>query len=199
VNGEKILVPQTMVNPHVDKITVEGKRVSVDEKLYFILNKPRGYVCSAKDEGRGKLVLKLFKGVGARLFTVGRLDRDTTGLIVVTNDGHFANRVIHPSFGINKEYVVKSQQEIMHEHLVAISNGTMVEGTFVKPVSVKKMRKGTVKIVVSEGKKREVRLLMQNAGLKVKELKRTRIGNLQLGGLGLGSFREMTQAEKDLF
>ncbi len=197
VNGEVILVPQTLVSWKTDEIRVDEKLVSgEEEKAYYILNKPHGYICSNTRIGRKKLVIDLFGSTTARLFTVGRLDRDTTGLLIVTNDGHFAQRVIHPSANISKEYVVKTLQEITADHLKTIAKGTFIEGSWIKPVRVQKVRKGTVKVVVKEGKKREVRLLVQNAGLDILELSRVRIGGLRLGSILEGTFREMTEADK---
>lgn len=198
VNGETVLLPQTLVDINEDKITVDGKSITQEEaKVYYLLNKPRGYVCTSKRFPGTNTVLDLFEGQSARLFTVGRLDKDTEGLIIVTNDGHFANKVIHPSSNIVKEYMAKTDQEISHEHLVAIGNGALVEGLFVKPDSVHKVRKGTLKVAIKEGKKREVRVLLEAAGLKVLELTRIRIGNLHLGSLPVGGWREMTKKDMD--
>jgi 23S rRNA pseudouridine2605 synthase len=196
VNGELIKIPQTLVD-HTDKIAVDNQMIKSDSepKVYYMLNKPRGYVCSTVGSQSTKLVLDLFEDVNHRLFTIGRLDKDTSGLLLVTNDGHFANRVIHPSSNINKEYLAKTDQEITPDHLAAISNGTLVEGVYIKPIRVTKVRKGTLKVVISEGKKREVRILMENAGLTVLELKRIRIGGLHLGALPEGSWRTITESE----
>lgn len=197
VNGSVVLIPQTLVDDR-DQILVDDNPISKKEaKVYYILNKPAGYICSAKRTPSSKIVLDLFEGETKRLFTIGRLDKDTEGLLLVTNDGHFANKIMHPSSNITKEYLVKTDQDLTAEHLMAISNGTLVEGVFVKPVRVTKVRKGTVKVVISEGKKREVRLLLQAAGLKIDSLTRIRIGGLQLGVLPLGSWREMTENEKN--
>jgi 23S rRNA pseudouridine2605 synthase len=198
INGTVALLPQTLVGDH-DKITLDGKPLDTEEaKVYLILNKPAGYVCTASKTTNSKIVLDLFEDVPERNFTIRRHDKDTTGLLLLTNDGHFANQVIHPSANIHKEYLAKVSTEISAEHLKAISNGTLVEGTFVKPVSVSKVRRGTIKVTVSEGKKREVRLLLEAAGLEVKELTRIRIGSLQLGPLPVGSWRAMTDREKQL-
>lgn len=199
VNGEVTLLPQTMVD-HNDTLLIDGAPITAtpQEKVYYILNKPYGYICSAKGQQSARLVVHLFEEVEQRLFTVGRLDKNTTGLLIVTNDGNFANRVIHPSANLHKEYVAKTDCEISHEHLVAISSGTLVDGVFVKPINVTKVRKGTVKITVAEGKKHEVRLLLEAAGLDVKELSRTRIGGLHLGTLPMGSWRPMSEREKEL-
>src|SRR5262249_53449817 len=140
---------------------------------------------------KSRLVLDLFEGVSKRLFTVGRLDKETTGLLIVTNDGTFANQVIHPSSNIHREYVAKTGQEITDQHLKTLSHGIEVEGCFVKPLKVRKVRRGTVKIIVGEGKKREVRALLEAVGLEVKELKRVRIGGLTLGTLPIGAWRTL--------
>lgn len=199
VNGIVQKVPQTMVDWNADAITVDDEPIKgEDQKVYYLLNKPHGYICSNKPIGTKKLVVDLFKHLNLRLFTVGRLDRDTTGLLIVTNDGNFSNKVIHPSSNIAKEYLVKTSQEITDVNLKDISKGTYIEGAWIKPFKVTKVRKGTLKVVVKEGKKREVRLLVQNAGLDILELSRIRIGNLTLGPLSEGAFREMTEKEKTL-
>lgn len=201
VNGEVVLLPQTLVNLDKDAVTLDGKSITAEEeKVYYLLNKPAGYVCSTRGGPSTKLVLDLFKdSEERRLFTVGRLDKDTEGLLIVTNDGHFANRVIHPSSNIEKEYLAKTDQEITHEHLVAIGHGTLVEGCFVKPIKVVKVRRGVVKVTLSEGKKHEVRLLLNAAGLKVEELTRIRLGSLVLGPLPVGSWRHLSESEKKAF
>ncbi|NGX53705.1 MAG: Ribosomal large subunit pseudouridine synthase B, partial [Chlamydiae bacterium] len=169
VNGQKVIVPQTMVSFEKDRIEVDGHLIKKEErKLYLLLNKPAGFICSNQRFGKKtKLVLDLFGDLPFRLFTVGRLDKETSGLLLITNDGTFAQNVIHPSSNVSKEYVAKCVQEITPEHLKAISKGVWVEGIYVIPTSVKKVRRGTVKITVKEGKKREVRELLDNAGLKV--------------------------------
>jgi 23S rRNA pseudouridine2605 synthase len=197
VNGVITLLPQTLVSLEEDSIYVEKTKISAKEKkLYFLLNKPKGYICSNARVGTKKIVRDLFGAVSERLFTVGRLDRETTGLLIVTNDGHFANKVIHPSSNITKEYLVKTQNEPFHDQLVQISNGVDIDGDWVKPIKVTKVRKGTLKIVIKEGKKREVRLLVGQTGLEILELKRIRIGGLLLGDIPEGSSREMSEAEK---
>lgn len=199
INGEIVKVPQTLVDVAVDCITVRNQPVQqVESKVYYLLNKPVGYICSTRRSGQSKLVLDLFQEEGHRLFTVGRLDKDTSGLLIVTNDGHFANEVIHPSADIQKEYLVKTDQEVTYDHLIAIGHGTLVEGVFVKPIRVQKVRRGTIKVVIGEGKKREVRLLLDAAGLKVKSLARIRLGGLQLGALPMGAWRSLTEKEKKL-
>lgn len=197
VNGEIVLLPQTMVSLEEDQILVDEKPIEQEEsKVYFALNKPRGYLCTNKRlSKRMKLVIDLFSDVKRRLFTVGRLDKETEGLILVTNDGHFAQMLIHPSHNIQKEYVAKTNKEISPALLKQIAKGAVVEGVMVIPTKVEKVRKNTVKVTVMEGKKHEVRILLENAGLEVRELKRIRIGHITLGTLPVGEFRELTSAE----
>jgi 23S rRNA pseudouridine2605 synthase len=199
VNGQIVCVPQTLVTLGEDRILVDEKLVSSEEKkVYYILNKPTGFICSSQKESGKKIVLDLFQSLPYRLFTIGRLDRDTSGLLLVTNDGYFAQRVIHPSSNIQKEYLVKTFQEIQEKHLIQISRGMWIENGFVKPVKVVKVRRGTLKITVMEGKKREVRLLVQKAGLDLLQLTRIRIGGLHLGSLPEGAWKEMSHNEKEV-
>ena len=198
VNGVIVKVPQTLVSWDKDIICVDKVPVSREEsKQYFLLNKPRGYICSNARVGTEKIISDLFESTPERLFTIGRLDRDTTGLLLVTNDGHFANRVIHPSANITKEYLVRTHSEPFHEQLLQISKGIEIDGDWIQPVKVTKVRKGTLKVIVREGKKREVRLLVEQTGLKVLELKRIRIGGLLLGDIPEGSYRVLTEAERE--
>ncbi len=199
VNGETIKLPQHLVDWDVDQITVDGETIrSEQRKIYYMLNKPSGYICSSIRPGKKKIVLDLFPDAKERLFTVGRLDKETSGLLLVTNDGHFANRAIHPSSNIIKEYVVKTLQEITSEHLDILSQGARVDDKWVRPVAVRKMRRGTFKICVKEGKKHEVRILAERAGLKVTELTRIRIGSLFLGSLPVGEYRSLSEKDRSL-
>lgn len=198
VNEKTERVPQTHVVLGKDRILVQGNLIhGFEPKVYYLLNKPGGYICSNQQVGSKKLVIDLFRPLHQRLFTVGRLDRDTTGLLLVTNDGEFANRVIHPSSGIVKEYLVKMQEEISHKDLITLSQGTTIEGGYVVPKSVKKVRRGTLKIAVIDGKKREVRLMVQNAGLTLLSLKRIRLGGLLLGQLAEGTWRDLSEKERE--
>lgn len=200
VDGKIITKPQHFVDPQTQIIKVDGKELKkAEEKVVFILNKPLGYLCSNKRFNNQKLVIDLFQDKPYRLFTVGRLDKQTSGLLLVTNDGHFSHAVIHPSHNFTKEYLVKADTHITLDHLKKIEQGVEIEGKLCKPYKIKKVRGGSCKISVKEGKKHEVRLLCKNAGLPVIELKRIRIGPLTLGDLPIGAYREMTCKEKALF
>ena len=199
VNGETVKIPQTLVDWETDSIIVDGASVRGEQKkVCYMLNKPKGIICSNVRVGRKPIILDLFPDSRERLFTIGRLDRDTTGLILVTNDGSFSHEVIHPSSDIVKEYLVKTTHEITDEHLEALSQGARVDEKWVRPVSVQKVRRGTFKICVKEGKKHEVRIIAERARLKILELARIRIGGLLLGPLAPGDFRPLAEKDKKL-
>lgn len=201
VNGKVIKTPGVQVNPNKDQIVYRNKRVHAKPSYaYYALNKPVGYICSSKRTSpTTKLAIDLLAQEPQRLYTIGRLDKASCGLILLTNDGDFAHRVAHPSFDLEKEYLVKVKNEITDKHLKAISAGMRIEGTFVRPVSVHKVRRGTLKITLKEGKKHEVRLLCKKTDLTIKELKRIRIGPLKLGKLPTGSYRTLTSREIQAF
>ncbi|CDR34628.1 pseudouridine synthase [Criblamydia sequanensis] len=195
INGETVLEPGRLVGER-DHIQVFGKKVNpFQKKLIFMFNKPKGYVCTANPLPTQKSVLSFFAHIKKRFFTVGRLDKDTSGLLLVTTDGDLAQKIIHPSSNIQKEYLAKTDKEITPDHLQEISKGVVIDRVLIKPVKVQKVRRGTVKVSVKEGKNREVRLLLEKAGLEVLELKRIRIGGLHLGHLAEGAFKELSNNE----
>ena len=196
VNGEVVRIPQTAVNLATDDIRVDGSQVKGEQKkVYYVLNKPRGVLCTNVRPGKKPIVLDLFPNSNERLFTVGRLDQESEGLLIVTNDGHFAQKIIHPSAGVIKEYLVKVAQEITPEHLEMLSEGARVDNRWVRPVSVRKVRRGTFRVCVKEGRKHEVRIITERAKLDLIELCRIRIGPLVLGNLASGEYRTLTQDE----
>jgi 23S rRNA pseudouridine2605 synthase len=197
VDGKVCLVPQTLVSLEENEIIVNGKRLGgAEDKVYFLLNKPTGVVCSNTRPHQGQRVIDLFPN-DHRLFTVGRLDKDTTGLLIVTNDGQLANRVIHPSSGVEKEYLASVEANLTEDHLELLRRGTRVEGIYVKPLAVEKVGRKKVRIVVAEGKKREVRVMLQRADLEVVALCRTRIGRLRLGNLPVGGWSQVTLGQAE--
>lgn len=216
VNGNVCKIPQTSVNPLKDVIYVDGRSLpkKMAPKLYFALNKPKGYICSSS-ESETKSVLSCFDeymkiwgqrnpGMSKpRLFTVGRLDVATTGLLFVTNDGDFAFNVSHPSSGLLKEYIATVGNKVSKRHLQAIADGTIVQGSQCIPEAVELLdgepgdTKTRLRIVVSDGRNHEVRHLVENAGLEVHALKRVRIGGYRLPRtLGLG--KHLLLSESDL-
>lgn len=196
INGRVASGPFVLVDEENDTVKVDGRLVRKTKKVYFMVHKPLGYLCSSERKFPGsKLVIDLFAHLPYRVFTVGRLDKETSGLLLVTNDGEFANRMIHPSFGITKEYLLKVNRDVTGKNLQDLMEGAIIDGKKIRPVSVEKVRRGTIKIVVNEGKKHEIRLFAEAAGLPLLELKRIRIGGLVLGGLPYGEYRELTDAE----
>ncbi|KAI3470509.1 hypothetical protein Pfo_027172 [Paulownia fortunei] len=214
VNGSVCNTPQTRVDPGRDVIYVNGSRLAkkLPPKVYFALNKPKGYICSA-GEKETKSVMSLFddfmkswnkRNPGLpkpRLFTVGRLDVATTGLIIVTNDGEFANKVSHPSSNLSKEYIATINGVVNKRHLLAISEGTIIEGVHCTPDLVELLpqqpdiSRPRLRIVVHEGRNHEVRELVKHAGLQIHALKRVRIGGFRLpSDLGLGKHVELSAA-----
>lgn len=217
VNGSVCTSPQTRVDILKDSIYVNGNRLSkkMPPKLYFALNKPKGYICSSGEES--KSVISLFDGLWKtwnktnpgvpkpRLFTVGRLDVATIGLIIVTNDGDFAQSLAHPSSELSKEYIATIEGGVHRRHLIAISEGTQVEGVHCVPDSVELLPtqpdapRARLRIVVHEGRNHEVRELVKNAGLQLYSLKRVRIGGFRLpSDLGLGKYVDLKQSDLKL-
>ncbi|KAL5569392.1 hypothetical protein UlMin_025967 [Ulmus minor] len=212
VNGSVCNTPQTRVDPGKDIIYVNGNRLPkrLPPKVYLALNKPKGYICSS---GEKKSVLSLFddflksldkRNPGLpkpRLFTVGRLDVATTGLIIVTNDGDFAQKISHPSSNFSKEYIATIEGVVGKRHLIAIGEGTVIDGVRCIPDSVEllqqpDMPRPRLRIVVHEGRNHEVRELVKNAGLEIHSLKRVRIGGYRLPpDLGLGKHVELKQSD----
>lgn len=195
VNGEVITAPQHPVDIKKDSIEFDGKQIDYfEKKVYYILNKPSGYVCSHNKKLHKNIVTDLFPNK-ERLFTVGRLDKATLGLIIVTNDGHLAHQISHPSHEVEKEYLVKTDRDITDLDLKRIASGVKIDGILVKPVSVAKVRRGTLKVLTQDGKKHEVRELVGQTGAEILELTRVRIGNLRLGNLPLGMYKKVSLEE----
>jgi 23S rRNA pseudouridine2605 synthase len=194
INGSVTRELGTIVEP-TDVVCIDGEEISMHETLvYYMLNKPKGYLCSHTRRPGEKLIYDLFPD-SPPLFSVGRLDKDTTGLLLVTNDGAFANKVIHPSSDITKEYIARVEETIKAFDITRLQKGANVEGVFVIPHKVEKLSAHSVKIIVKEGKKREVRILVKAAGLTLKSLTRTKIGNLELGSLPEGEFKSLSEEE----
>lgn len=200
LNGEICITLGTLADPQKDFITVDGKPISKrpNKKITYLLNKPAGFICSCKRHGDDRLAIDLIKDRKSRLFTIGRLDKKTEGLILVTSDGDFANKVMHPSSNIEREYVAETTDEITYEDLEKIRKGTYIEGKKIRPVSVSQLKKKTLSITVMEGKKHEVRLLIGRTGHFVKKLKRIRLGNLTLGPMPRGSYRILSAQDKKM-
>ena len=200
VNGH-VAVIGAKVDPKRDKVTVRGKAVvPVSEKVYIMLHKPRGYVTTAKDELGRKNVCDLVKDAGVRLFPVGRLDRDSEGLLLMTNDGAFAQAVTHPSGGISKLYRVTVQPRADESQILKMSSGVVLDdGTKTMPCAINVVTdepgRTVMEMTLKEGKNREIRRMCEAVGLEVVRLKRNAEGVVKLGMLKPGTYRELTKAE----
>ncbi len=201
VNGHPVKLGDK-ANPNRDVITVAGERVYYNPKkqsLYIILNKPRGYVTTLDDELGRRCVTELLEGVEDRVYPVGRLDRNSEGLLLFTNDGTFANGIMHPSKHITKTYRVTVRPKITDEQLVAMSEGIEIDGKKTLPavINVLTQENGRVvlQISIKEGRNRQIRKMCEAVGLEVARLKRTSVGPLKLGMLKPGTWRELTAEE----
>ncbi len=188
------------VDPKRDKVTFRGKPVvPVKEKIYIMLHKPRGYVTTMKDELGRKNVSDLVKDAGERLFPIGRLDKDSEGLLFMTNDGELANRLTHPSSHVNKTYRVTVKGEADDETVNRLSSGVVLDGRETLPcdcfVAERKEDRTVLIFVLHEGRNRQIRRMCEAVGLEVLRLKRTEIAGVKLGRLARGQWRPLNERE----
>jgi 23S rRNA pseudouridine2605 synthase len=187
------------VDPRADRVEVDGIRVPLDPELrYLALHKPRGVVTTASDP-QGRPDVSRYYPEGIRVFPVGRLDRDTEGLLLLTNDGELANRLLHPRYGVEREYLAEVQGRASARALGALRRGVELEDGPARAVSARRVTgsgdRGAVRIVMTEGRKRQVRRLLAAVGLPVRRLIRIRFGPIRLGQLRPGEVRELDPAE----
>lgn len=199
VNGKKASLGDK-VDPKTDVVAVNGKKVhKVKEKYYIMLNKPRGYVTTMSDELGRKCVKELVSDVGAVVYPVGRLDRDSEGLLLLTNDGEFANNIMHPKKHISKTYRVTVRSAVTEDQITSLSGGVMIDGRQTLPAEVRVLEKSetrsVLEVVIYEGRNRQIRKMCEETGLEVARLKRTAVGGVKLGMLHTGSWRELSEDE----
>ena len=202
VNGKQVTELGTVVNEKKDKVTVEGKVISLPSSFVYIkLNKPKGYACSASDEKGRKTIYDLID-CDERLFSIGRLDYDTEGLIILTNDGDFANKVAHPKYNIEKEYRVTIEGDIKESELAVMRKGVVIDGERMPSARVEKLSQDDkytkLSVVIDEGQNRQVRRMFEAIGKSIRLLKRVRIGQVRLGGLSRGDYKDLTEEELNL-
>jgi len=198
VNGRACTELGTRIDPELDAVTLDRHRVVPAERhLYLVLNKPRGYVTTMKDERGRRCVKDLLKGVGARVFPVGRLDKESEGLLLFTNDGLAAHRLMHPRFQAEKVYRVRLGKPLEGKELEIIEQGVRLEDGIARVSHVRKLTKDarTVELTIREGKKREIRRIFKRLGVPVVWLKRVRHGPISLGRLASGKWRPLRRAE----
>ena len=199
VNGH-IAEIGSKVDPKRDKVTVRGKTVVANtEKVYIMLHKPRGYITTMKDEFDRKSVTELTKDVGVRVFPVGRLDKDSEGLLFMTNDGDFANKLTHPSSHVNKTYRVTVAGQVNDEITDKLSGGIEIEGKMTLPCDVfvieRKEDRTVLNFIIHEGRNRQIRKMCDAVGLEVLRLKRTEIAGVKMGMLARGKWRNLNERE----
>ena len=202
--NEKLAKIGDKVNPFKDKIVVNGKKIDYNLKKYYImLHKPRGFVSTMDDELGRKCVIDLVKDVPAKIYPVGRLDKDSEGLILLTNDGEFSNSVIHPSKHIEKKYRVTVKPKIKEEQLIKLSSGMEVDGYKTEPAKISVLKdaedRTVLEVIIKEGRNKQIRKMCENVGLTVARLKRLSIGQLKLGMLQPGKWRYLSPQEINLF
>jgi pseudouridine synthase len=199
VNGTVVTVPQHQVGP-ADRVSVDGRKVEpAAEKCYLLLDKPAGYLSTVSDPHGRRTVLDLTGKIPARLYPVGRLDLDTTGVLLLTNDGELAYRLTHPRFGVEKKYRARVKGVPAADTLARMARGMVLEEGLTAPAKVRLIRRlpggALLEIVLIEGRKRQVKRMCAAAGHPVVELRRTGFAFLTAAGLERGSYRRLSGAE----
>jgi 23S rRNA pseudouridine2605 synthase len=199
VNGKRVRDLGTCADALRDKITLDGERVRSEKKVYYVLNKPRGYLCTRSDERGRRTIYDLLRRVPQRLYTVGRLDADAEGLLLLTNDGDFSHRVAHPRAHVGKTYRVCVERALTPQARTVLERGMFLDGRKTLPARVlKRERRGRGEIVtirIMEGRKHQIKRMLLAVGCPVKQLKRIAIGELKLGALPVGRYRRLGREE----
>ena len=197
VNGAVCKKGDTQLR-ETDTVAVDGKALNYQQFVYLMLNKPRGYVCTLSDEKGRKTVAELVKDCGERVYPVGRLDLDSEGLLLLTNDGEWMQHLLHPRYEVNKVYEVSVAGEVRGA-AEALASMTQLDGEPIRPAQVRVLRQGrdtaVLSITIHEGKNRQIRRMCAAAGLHVKRLKRVQEHALKLGALPVGVWRDLTEQE----
>jgi 23S rRNA pseudouridine2605 synthase len=185
-------------DPEKDVITVSGKKIHAEQKVYFLLNKPKGVICTNYDPAGRKKAIDLVR-TDKRVFCVGRLDIDTTGLIILTNDSELANKLAHPKYGLPKTYVAKIKGRVTGEQVEKIKKGIWLSEGKTSRAAIKILKRShkesIVEITIRQGLNHQVRRMLARVGFSVKSLTRTQIGRINSRGLGIGKFRQLTGTE----
>ena len=201
VNGTKATIGQK-INPTDDIVTSLGKIVERnDKKIYLMLNKPRGYVATLSDEKDRKCVADLVRDINTRVYPIGRLDYNSEGVLLMTNDGEIANRLIHPKSNVEKVYLVRIKGKIEDWQLEKLNAPMVIEGYRLKPVKVtiedSTGENQVLRFVLHEGRNRQIRKMCEQVNVFITRLKRVSIGKIYLGGLNAGKWRLLTKGEVD--
>ena len=201
VNGQRVCELPVLVDPEHDVIRVDRRRIEASRKIYYLLHKPTGVLCTASDPAGRKRAIDLLRGVRERVYPVGRLDADSDGLLLMTNDGELANQLTHPRYGTPKTYRVEIEGTISATGVDKLRNGIWLDDGRTQPARIKIVHRGRVRSVIEitlrEGRNRQVRRMLARLGHRVRKLTRVKIGRITLHGLGVGRFRPLTTAELD--
>lgn len=199
VNGKTVRELGTVVDEERDSVTLDGRRIRPKRNIYLMLHKPKGYVTTVKDELGRKTVMELLKDVKARIYPVGRLDYDTEGLLLLTNDGDLSFRLTHPSNEVPKTYVVRISGKISKESISSLQNGVEIDGRKTAPAKVDLLDQdehhSRLELTIREGRNRQIKKMFEAVGHEVEFLRRSAIGDLRLGGLTRGTYRYLTEKE----
>ncbi|MGH9867718.1 MAG: pseudouridine synthase [Candidatus Polarisedimenticolia bacterium] len=199
VNGTVVTTPGTRVDPDVDHIRVDGRRLrSASPHAYYLLHKPDGYVTTTRDPEGRPTVMDLLKGVKERVYPVGRLDYHTTGLLILTNDGELADRLMRPVGGCPKVYHAKVKGIPSAETVQRLSSGIVLEGRRTRPCRIRRLRAGDhawLEIVLTEGRRNQIRRMFERVGHPVSKLRRVAIGPVSDRGLAPGGVRRLSPKE----
>lgn len=199
VNGQVVSTLPVLIDPQQDRIIVSGRRLRFESKRYFLQNKPKNVVCTNYDPQGRRRAVDLLRGVKERVYPVGRLDADSRGLLILTNDGELANLLTHPRYGVIKTYVAEIDGRITGEELAKLKKGMYLPQGRASAERVKILRRGPkrslLEITLREGRNRQIRRMLQRLSHPVRQLTRVRIGRLTLRGLGPGKCRPLTEAE----
>jgi 23S rRNA pseudouridine2605 synthase len=197
INGQVASELGVRVKPG-DTVALDGRPVGAEErKRYILLNKPAGYLSAMQDPEGRPLAASLLKGVEERVYNVGRLDQWSSGLLLFTNDGGLAFTLVHPSGGIEKEYYVETDAPLSEDFFTLFRSGIEVEGLTYRALAVDRMGPNSARIILVEGKNREIRRVLEHFGRRPRVLRRIRIGPLTIGDMGEGTFRDLSEAEID--
>ncbi len=195
INGQIVRELATQVDPAADKVAVDGQPIRSEKKVYWIVNKPRGYLCTNFDPAGRPRALDLVPQIAQRVYTVGRLDESSEGLLLLTNDGDLANRLMHPSFGVEKTYLVQVVGDPTPDDLKLLLKGIWLSDGHVKAMRIKREKKQKdstwLRIVLNEGKNREIRRMLAKLEHKVLRLRRIALGPITLGTLPGGRARRL--------
>jgi 23S rRNA pseudouridine2605 synthase len=199
VNGQVVTKLPVLVDPQQDRIVASGRRLKFEPKVYYLQNKPKKVVCTNYDPQGRRRAVDLLSGVKERVYPVGRLDADSKGLLILTNDGELANLLTHPRYGVVKTYVAQIKGRIAGEDLAKLKKGMYLAEGRASAEQVKILRRGPkrslLEISLREGRNRQIRRMLLRLGHPVHQLTRVGIGRLTLRGLGLGKYRPLTDAE----